>query len=77
MQIVLDVTKESSLKFCLFLAIIKSKMSVRHHLSDFDCERAAGLLRAGQSVITVASAMDVSKSVISLLKKVAEGKKAL
>ncbi|GFY20886.1 hypothetical protein TNCV_1121201 [Trichonephila clavipes] len=60
-------------KFCLILAIIKSKISARHQLSDSDRRRAVGRLEAGQSVTTVAAAMGVSKSVIPLLKKAAEG----
>ncbi|GFT24466.1 hypothetical protein TNCV_3252841 [Trichonephila clavipes] len=40
-------------------------MSARHHLSDYD----RGRLEAGQSVTTAAAALDVSKSVISRLKK--------
>lgn len=52
-------------------------MSVRHHLSAYDRGRAVGRLEAGQSVTQVATAMGVSKSVISRLKKAAEGGNAL
>lgn len=52
-------------------------MSARHHLSAYDRGRAVGRLEAGQSVTTVAAAMGVSKSVISRLKKAAEGGNAL
>lgn len=52
-------------------------MSARHHLSDYDRGRAVGRLEAGQSVTTVATAMEVSKSVISRLNKAAEGGNAL
>ncbi|GFW27055.1 hypothetical protein TNCV_92811 [Trichonephila clavipes] len=48
-------------------------MSARHHLSDYDRGRAVGRLEADQSVTTVAAAMGISKSVVSLLKKAAEG----
>ncbi|KAF8782316.1 hypothetical protein HNY73_012615 [Argiope bruennichi] len=53
--------------------IIKSKMSARHHLSAYP----RGRLEAGQSVTTKAAAIGVSKSVISRLKKTAEGGNAL
>ncbi|GFY28584.1 hypothetical protein TNCV_4150151 [Trichonephila clavipes] len=43
---------------------LKSKMSTRHHLSDYDRRQAVGRLEADQSVTTVAAAMGVSKSVI-------------
>ncbi|GFV11087.1 hypothetical protein TNCV_2718311 [Trichonephila clavipes] len=76
-KIVLDVIKVFSLKFCLVLAIIKSKISERHHLSDYDGRRGGGQLEAGQSVTTVDTAMGVSKSVISLLNKASEGGNAL
>ncbi|GFS97257.1 hypothetical protein TNCV_1824281 [Trichonephila clavipes] len=52
-------------------------MSARHRLSDYDRERAVKRLEAGQSVTTVTAAMGVSKSIISRLKKVAEGGNAL
>ncbi|KAF8785987.1 hypothetical protein HNY73_011467 [Argiope bruennichi] len=52
-------------------------MSVRYHLSAYDRGRAVGRLEAGQSVTTVAAAMGLSKSVISRLKKAAEGGNAL
>ncbi|GFU93707.1 hypothetical protein TNCV_2185871 [Trichonephila clavipes] len=69
--------KVSSLKLRLVLAIIKSKLPARHHLSDYDRERVFGQLEAGQSVPNVAAAMGVSKSIISRLKKVAESGNAL
>ncbi|GFV20452.1 hypothetical protein TNCV_4142131 [Trichonephila clavipes] len=50
-----------------------SKISARHHLSDYDHGRAVGRLEEGQSVTTVTAAMDGLKSVISRLKKAAEG----
>ncbi|GFU57625.1 HTH_Tnp_Tc3_2 domain-containing protein [Trichonephila clavipes] len=52
-------------------------MSTRHHLSDYDRGQAVGQLEAGQSITTVAAAIGVSKSVISLLKKATEGGNAL
>ncbi|KAF8790444.1 hypothetical protein HNY73_005463 [Argiope bruennichi] len=52
-------------------------MSSRYHLSAYYCGRAVGWLEAGQSVTTVAVAMGVSKSVISRIKKAAEGGNAL
>ncbi|KAF8771589.1 hypothetical protein HNY73_018989 [Argiope bruennichi] len=52
-------------------------MLARHHLSTYDRGRAVGRLEAGQSVTTVVSSMGVSKSVISGLKKAAEGGNAL
>ncbi|GFV34920.1 hypothetical protein TNCV_1452221 [Trichonephila clavipes] len=73
MKIVLDAIIFFSLKLCLVLAINKSKMSAKHHLSDYDHGRAVGRLEAGQSVATVAAAMGVSKSAISRLKKAADG----
>ncbi|GFV43630.1 hypothetical protein TNCV_2679311 [Trichonephila clavipes] len=61
------------LRFCLVLGIIKSKMSARHHLCDYDRGREVGRLEADRSVTTVAAALGVSKRVIPLLKKVTEG----
>lgn len=52
-------------------------MSARHHLSAYDRGRAVGRLEAGQSVTTVARVMGVAKSVISRLKKAAEGGNAM
>ncbi|GFV50768.1 hypothetical protein TNCV_2214291 [Trichonephila clavipes] len=52
-------------------------MSARHYLSDYDRGRAVGRMKAGQSVTTVATAMSVSRSVISRLTKAAEGGNAL
>ncbi|GFW30041.1 hypothetical protein TNCV_1593591 [Trichonephila clavipes] len=52
-------------------------MSERHRLRDYDRERAVRRLEIVQSVTTVASAMGVSKSVISRLKKATEGGNAL
>ncbi|GFX09368.1 hypothetical protein TNCV_1887811 [Trichonephila clavipes] len=43
------------------------------HLKDYDRGRAVGRLEAGQNITIIAAAMSVSKSVISKLKKVAEG----
>ncbi|GFW39448.1 hypothetical protein TNCV_1834311 [Trichonephila clavipes] len=51
--------------------------TAKHYLTDYDRERAVGRLEAGHSVITVAAAMSVSKSVMSRLKKAAEGGNAL
>ncbi|GFX05799.1 hypothetical protein TNCV_5089891 [Trichonephila clavipes] len=48
-------------------------MSERHHLSNYDRGRVVERLEAGQSITTVAAAMGESKSVISRLKKAAEG----
>ncbi|GFU99927.1 hypothetical protein TNCV_1257761 [Trichonephila clavipes] len=44
---------------------------------EFDRRRSVGRLEAGQSVISVAAAMGVSKSVIWLLEKATEGANAL
>ncbi|GFX03450.1 hypothetical protein TNCV_4634621 [Trichonephila clavipes] len=52
-------------------------MSVRHHLSDYDHGRSVGRREASRSITTVATAMGVSKSVISRLKKATEGGNAL
>ncbi|KAF8794533.1 hypothetical protein HNY73_002507 [Argiope bruennichi] len=52
-------------------------MSERHHLSAYDRGRTVERLEAGQSVTIVAAAMDVLRSVISRLKKAAEGRNAL
>ncbi|XP_055927987.1 uncharacterized protein LOC129959189 [Argiope bruennichi] len=52
-------------------------MSERYHLSAFNRGRIVGRLEAGQCVTIVAAAMDVSKSVISRLKKASKGGNAL
>lgn len=56
---------------------MKCKLSARHHLGVHDRGRAVECLQSRQSVTTVTTAIGVTKSIISGLKKDVEGRNAL